>query len=140
MGVVIISGESRADKLLGEFSIIKGEISLIDCESAAVIIGKNSGVEIRAALGVIVDGDEPWAELPRSVQLISCGVSSKNTVCVTSRTHEKITLSLNRTVKTASGICEPLEFPVNEDESISEYDKMAAFAVKILLNNSNSPR
>ncbi|MCH5293988.1 MAG: hypothetical protein J1E07_09675, partial [Treponema sp.] len=69
----------------------------------------------------------------------ACGVSSKNTVSVTSRTTDKITLSLNRSVQTADGVCEPLEQPIPDNGNVSEYDLMAAFAAKILLKQSNSP-
>lgn len=132
MGLVIIVGESRAEELLEEYRIIKGDITFIDCSDAVVIMGKNAKAAVRAALGVIVDGDEPLTELPRSVQLIACGVSPKNTVSVTSRTPEKLTLSLNRSVRTANGVCEPLELPINDNRTVSEYDQMAAFAARIL--------
>ena len=134
MGSVVIVGESRADELLEEFSIIKANgYAKINCMDAVVIMGKNARADVVSALGVIVDGDEPAADLPRFVQLIACGVSPKNTVSVTSRTTDKITLSLNRTVRTADGVCEPLELPLNDNKSVSEYDLMAAFAAKILL-------
>ncbi len=110
--------------------------AVVDCENAVVIMGKNAQADIRAALGVIVDGDEP-AEHPRSVQLISCGVSAKNTVSVTSRTPEVLTLSLNRSVRGKSGVCEPFELPIrlpsDNNSSLSEYDRMAAFAAETLL-------
>ena len=100
-------------------------------------MGKNAQAEIRAALGVIVDGDEPAADHPRSVQLISCGVSAKNTVSVTSRTPEVLTLSLNRSMRGKKGVCEPFELPIRLAETnvpdVSEYDRMAAFAAETLL-------
>ena len=134
MGLVVIVGESRAEEFLNEFSIIKtNDHAKVKCENAVVIIGKNGRADVISALGVIVDGDEPAADLPRFVQVIACGVSAKNTVSVTSRTSDKITLSLNRSVQTADGVCEPLELPVDDNGNISEYDLMAAFAAKILL-------
>lgn len=140
MGIVVIVGESHADELLSEFSIVKAnEFAKISCMDAVVIIGKNARADISSALGVIVDGDEPATDIPRFVQVIACGVSSKNTVSVTSRTTEKITLSLNRSVQTADGVCEPLEQPIPDNGNVSEYDLMAAFAVKILLKQNNPP-
>lgn len=134
MGMIVIVGESRAETLLEGFSVIKApSCGLIDCGEAAVILGAHARAEIRAALGVIVDGDEPDSDLPRLVQIISCGVSPKNTVSITSRTPEKITLSLNRSIRTQSGVCEPLEQPVPAAPGVSEYDLMAAFAVRMLL-------
>lgn len=133
MSLVVIAGECRTEELLNGLSIIKAPDAFIDCPSAAVILGNGSRPEIRSALGVIVDGDDPDAHLPRSVQLITCGVSPKNTVCITSRTPEKLTLSLNRSIRTASGVCEPLELPVDFRGSFSEYELMAAFAARLLL-------
>ena len=141
MGSVVIVGESRAEELLGEFPIIKTrDFANVKCADAVVIMGKNARAEIVSALGVIVDGDEPAADLPRFVQVIACGVSSKNTVSVTSRTTDKITLSLNRSVQTADGVCEPLEQPMPDNDNVSEYDLMAAFAAKILLKQNNLPK
>lgn len=134
MGSVVLIGESGAEKLLGGYSIVKArDFAAVDCENAVVILGKNARCKINSALSVVVDGDEPPTDLPRRVQLISCGVSPKNTVSITSRTSEKLTLSLNRSIRTASGFCEPLELPVDIVKSVSEYDIMAAFAVKLLL-------
>lgn len=141
MGIVVTVGESRADELLEGFSIIKADsFAKINCMDAVVIIGKNGRADVISALGVIVDGDEPAADLPRFVQVIACGVSAKNTVSVTSRTSDKITLSLNRSVQTADGVCEPLELPTDGNGSFSEYDLMAAFAAKILLKHGDPPR
>lgn len=141
MGLVVIVGESRAEELLKEFSIIKAtNFAKVNCEGAVVIMGKNSRAEITSALGVIVDSDEPAADIPCFVQLIACGISPKNTISITSRTTDKITLSLNRSVRTANGICEPLELPVPDDEIVSEYDLMAAFAAKILFDRHDPPR
>ena len=131
---LVLIGESCAEKLLSGYPFVAArDFAAVDNENAVVILGKNARCEINSALSVIVNGDEPFAYLPRHVQLISCGVSPKNTVSITSRTPEKLTLSLNRSIHTASGFCEPLELPVNVPESISEYDIMAAFAAKLLL-------
>lgn len=141
MGLVVIVGESRAEELLKEFSIVKAKDHVrVNCKNAAVIMGKNAHADVVSALAVIVDGDEPAANIPRFVQVIACGVSPKNTVSVTSRTSDKITLSLNRSVQTASGVCEPLELPTDDNKGVSEYDLMAAFAAKILLKQNDPPR
>lgn len=132
--LLLIVGESRSDEYLGELPAVKAERSArVNCEFAAVIAGKNAGLEISAALGVIVD--ETFAgKIPRGIQLITCGISPKNTVSITSRTAEKLTLSLNRSIRTLSGkLCEPLELPVAVPENADEYDVMAAFAAKLLL-------
>lgn len=140
MGLVVVVGESRAEELLKEFPSVKvtGH-ACVNCKDAVVIMGKNADADVISALGVIVDGDEHAADLPRFVQVIACGVSAKNTVSVTSRTTDKITLSLNRSVQTADGVCEPLELPIDDNKSVSEYDLMAAFAAKILLKEHDPP-
>ena len=108
--VVLIVGECTSDKHLDGIMVIKTEKNArIDCDEAAVIAGRDGDVSVRSALGVIVDGERFSGNLPRGVQLITCGISPKNTVSVTSRTDDKITLSLNRTIRTKNGICEPLE-------------------------------
>ncbi len=133
MDTVIIVGESRADRLLEKFGMLKAqEAEIIDCADAVVILGRGAKVKIRAALGVIIDGDDP-PELPRAVQLISCGVSPKNTVSITSRTPEILTFSLNRSVRGKNGVCEPFELPAPAASDFSEYDQMAAFAARLLL-------
>ena len=139
--MVVIVGESNSDKHLKGIKVIKTEKNAcVDCDEAAVIVGRNGDVNVRCALGVIVDGERFSGILPRGVQLITCGISPKNTVCVTSRTDDKITLSLNRTVRTRKGVCEPLEQPIPDNGTASEYDLMAAFAAKILLKHSEPPR
>lgn len=134
MGLIVIVGKCRAEALPEGVSVIKADSSgLIDCADAAVILGTGARAEIRSALGVIADGDDPADDLPRGVQLITCGVSPKNTVSITSRTPEKITLSLNRSIRTQSGVIEPLEQPVPANDSLSEYELMASFAASLLL-------
>lgn len=132
--LLLIVGESRADEFLGGLPTVKtGRSAKVNCDLAAVIAGKSAEPEISSALGVIVD-ETFSGKLPRGIQLITCGISPKNTVSVTSRTAEKLTLSLNRRIRTLSGkLCEPLELPVEVPENADEYDVMAAFAAKLLL-------
>lgn len=138
MSLVCIVGESGCDKQLSDIPLVKTDGSAdIDCETAAVIVGKGAVPNVRSALGVIVDSESFTERLPRGIQLITCGISPKNTVSVTSRTDDKLTLSLNRTIRTADGICEPLELPVALTGSCSdEYDIMAAFAARLLIGES----
>lgn len=134
MCLTVVVGESGADKFLGECPIIKtGGYASVDCEFAAVIAGKGEELEVKSALGVIVDGEIFRKKIPRGIQLITCGISSKNTVSITSRTANKLTLSLNRSIRTVSGICEPLEQPIDIPDNADEFDVMAAFAARVLL-------
>lgn len=143
--MVIIVGENaeilrfKARKLFGgifpERELVLAENrSAINAPSAAVILEKNASAEIEAALGIIADEDGCFGELPRGVQLITCGINPKNTVSFTSRSNDKITLSLNRSIRTKSGIAQPLELPADLVEGLTEFDYMAAFAASLLLS------
>lgn len=131
MKLTVIVGECGAE--LGCPVVRTRGEAAVDCPFAAVIVGKGASVEVSSALGVIADGGSFRQKLPRGIQLITCGVSPKNTVSVTSRTADRLTLALNRSVRTAAGICEPLEQPVAAAEGEDEYDIMAAFAARIIL-------
>ncbi len=102
-------------------------------ENAVVILGKDGCAEIERAFSVIINGDEPPYPVPCGVQVITIGQSPKNTVSVTSRTPELLTLSLNRAVNTLKGTVEPLELPLRVPETTDEIGCMAAFAAGILL-------
>lgn len=133
MGIIIVCGECGAEKLLENYPAVKvSGRAEVNCENAVIIAGKNADFAVKSALAVIVD-EGVSGELSRGVQLITCGVSPKNTVSVTSRTDEKITLSLNRSIKTRGGVIEPLEKPVLK-EHFSEFDLMAAFCAKMLID------
>lgn len=136
---MITVGNSRSEELLCGIPYIKAESgAVINCPAAAVVIGRGAEAEIVSALAVIVDGDSDFEiriEIPRGVQLIACGLSQKNTVSVSSRTEEKITLSLNRAVRGEYQLTEPLELPHEIKalpNGISEFDIMAAFAAELL--------
>ncbi|GEM_PF-5414684 len=132
--LLLIVGECRSDEFPEGLPTVKAEHSAdVNCGYAAVIAGKSAVLNISSALGVIVD-ETFTGKIPRGIQLITCGISPKNTVSITSRTAEKLTLSLNRSVRTLSGkLCEPLEQPVDVPADADEYDVMAAFAAKLLL-------
>lgn len=135
MGTVIIAGECESARFLSGFSIINIFGSgTVNAPEAAVILGKGADITIVSALAVTVDADSFSEKLPAGIRLVTCGVSPKNTVSITSRTPERLTLSLNRAVNSVSGICEPLEYPVRIPKNASEYDIMAAFAAKLLLS------
>lgn len=138
MSLVCIVGGGEFDKeRLAGFSVVRADSTAdIDCENAAVIVGRNASINVKNALGVIVDGESFIGQIPRGIQLITCGISPKNTVSITSRTDDKLTLSLNRAIRTADGICEPLEQPVSLNKpDPDEYEIMAAFAAILLLNS-----
>lgn len=134
MQLAVIVGNCHAERFLTGISVIKTScFAEINCPDAAVILGESTDADITSALGVIVDGETFCGKIPRGIQLIDCGLSQKSTVFITSRTEDKITLSLSRSIRTASGICDPLELPVTLPEHASDFDIMAAFAAKILI-------
>ena len=141
MGIIITLGKAKVHRLFegGIFptcGIISADsVTEINCANSVVIAGKCADTSaIHKAAALITNSDDATehhceAEIP----VITCGMGSKNTVSVTSITMERITLSLNRSLQTLNGICQPLEqsFPFTED--ISCYDYMAAFAACIAL-------
>lgn len=109
----------------------------VDAADCVVILCKSSPkIKIQNALGVIFNGDTPPENLPDGVQLISVGIGAKNTVSISSRAADSITLSLNRTIHTENGICEPLELPVPADENADIYGYMSAFAASLMMGGS----
>lgn len=134
MQLAVIVGNCRAERFLTDFSVIKSPNFIeVNCGNAAVILGESASAEITTALGVIVDGETFCGKVPRGIQLIDCGLSQKSTVFITSRTEDKITIALSRSIRTASGVCDPLELPVTLPENASDFDIMAAFAARIML-------
>lgn len=134
MQLAVIVGNCHAERFLTDFSVIKSpNLIEVNCGNAAIILGENANANIISALGVIVDGETFCGQIPRGIQLIDCGLSQKSTVFITSRTEDKITLSLSRSIRTASGVCDPLELPVPLPEGASDFDIMSAFAAKIML-------
>lgn len=142
--MVIIVGKDaeksrcKAGKLFGQVFpkqdfVVAEKRAVINAPSAAVIVEKNAAAEIKSALGIIADEDGCFGEFPRGVQLITCGVNPKNTVSFTSRSTDKITLSLNRAIRAKTGIAEPLELPADFVDGLTEFDYMAAFAASLLL-------
>ncbi len=110
----------------------------IAAEDAVLVIGEGAEIftEEISAVSVIVNADEQISSRRwQGLSVITCGISGKNTVSVTSKTTDRITLSLNRSIHTLKGLCEPLEYPVPLIDGIDDYDYMAAFAVSLLLGN-----
>ncbi len=138
---VIISGESGAAEYFGGDGFAAVEviaacgIGLLMASGSVLIIGKGGMLpEDISVFAAIIDADSGIsAEGLKGTAVISCGMSGRNTVSMTSRTNEYMTLSLNRSIMTLAGICEPFEYPVRLQPDTSDYDCMAAFAAAILL-------
>lgn len=138
MGFVLTVGELTSG-LFGEVfprcgAISAESVTTVDAADCAVILrGDPRSIDIKNALGVIFNGDTPPDVLPEGIQLISVGIGAKNTVSISSRAADSITLSLNRTIRTQNGVCEPLELPVPADENADIYDYMSAFAATLMI-------
>lgn len=111
----------------GRVSAVTGAQCFIAAGSGARLPDKLS------ALAVAVDFDSGVTAAGLcGNSIITCGLGGKNTVSVTSKTTEQITLSLNRALRTLSGLCEPLELPVPLYGGFSDFDYMAAFAASVV--------
>ena len=144
MGFVLTVGDLSEGLIGGIFpacGMISAErVGTVDAADCAVILRENSPeISIKNALGVIFNGDTPPDALPDGVQLISVGIDAENTVSISSRAADSITLSLNRTIHTEKGVCEPLELPVPADENADVYDYMSAFAATLLAASEKMP-
>ncbi len=134
--MVIVVGKhafcDRFEELFPEGFVAAENRVVINAPQSVVIAQNDAEADVRAALAVVVD-DDSVRNFPRGIQLITCGISPKNTISVTSRADDKITLSLNRALHGKNGLIEPLEQPVERICGFSEYDYMAAFAAELLL-------
>ena len=138
MGFVLTAGDFTGELFGGVFpecGLISADmVRTVDAADCVLILRDDSPkLSIKNALGVVFNGDTPPEILPDGIQLISVGIGAKNTVSISSRAADSITLSLNRTIQTEKGVCEPLELPVAADESANVYDYMSAFAASVLM-------
>lgn len=111
--------------------------SSIDIGDGIVVFGEqcaNFPSELNAFAAVISDCslDCARALCGCGIPVITCGMSLKSTVSASSSTAERLTLSLNRTIPTLKGCCEPLELPLTPVQGVSLYDHMAAFAAAVI--------
>lgn len=138
MGLICALGNFSEDffGMLKDFPIVSGEsISRVRCADCVAVLGGDYSENLPPAFGTVfavIAAEDYRGSVPRGVQLVSCGISHKNAVSVTSRTEERLILSLNRSLRTKSGMTEPLELPVPARGD--EYELMAAFAARLLLS------
>ncbi len=140
MNNVIAAGRVNISGLLSGEAFPRCEVvraqylNEISAAESVVVAGEGARLpDELSALAVIVDAD---ADIDLSAlhgnAVITCGISGRNTVSITSKTADCITLSLNRAVHTKSGLCEPMEYPVKIHERHTDFDYMAAFAVAVI--------
>ncbi len=138
---VIISGRCGASAyfLEGIFRcdevISAADTELIHAPTSVLIAGEDAQLPCSfSVFAAVVDADSGFdAEMLRGTAVLTCGVSGRNTVSMTSRTPERVTLSLNRSVTTLRGVCEPFELPVQRLPDTTDFDCMAAFAAAVVL-------
>ena len=131
--MIFILGESNSPLYFPELNctIIKG-FSEINAPDSPIIIGKNPPeFLLKNAFAVIAEENFPGA-VPKGIQLITCGISGKNTFSLTSRRENKVTVSLNRNIYGKHGVIEPLEIPVTLRKNTDETDCMIAVACLLL--------
>lgn len=139
VGQVNISG-LLSGEMFSQCEVVRAQhITEISAQQSVVVAGEGARLpEGLWALAVIVDADADidLSKL-RGNAVIACGISGRNTVSVTSKTSDSITLSLNRAIHTLGGLCEPMELPVRICEGYSDFDYMAAFAAAVIFGNFN---
>lgn len=136
--MIITVGNVSLAGVLGEVptcGVIAAEsYSAVRAENSVLVLGSGASLpEKLSVFAVVADADEGFdASALRGVAVITCGMGSRNTVSVTSKTSERITISLNRGIHTLKGLCEPLELPLPLSEDTSDFGYMAAFAALLL--------
>ncbi|MGN0687214.1 MAG: hypothetical protein ACI4KA_03810 [Oscillospiraceae bacterium] len=144
MKTIAVTGNCGITKIL-DGTILPGcniicaeKLSEISADDVPLVIGENAVLPDRLSVLAAVVNCDVYFDLSalKGTAVICCGHSCKNTVSVTSKTSEFITLSLNRSIHTLKGLCDPLEMPLPLLQTVTDdYDYMAAFAASIILGN-----
>ena len=140
---IVVAGKVFVSSLLDgstlpRCGVIQAEtLTELDADDTVLIVGEGAMLPERiSVMAAVVNADSGFDSSKLSgTAVITCGMGSRNTVSVTSRTAEYITVSLNRSVHTLRGLCEPLELPLPVRIGVDEYSYMAAFAASLLLGN-----
>ncbi|MBQ8171157.1 MAG: hypothetical protein IJZ95_04110 [Oscillospiraceae bacterium] len=138
--MIITTGKVNLTGLLAELGICPmmaaDNITQLYADRSVLVLGRGAKLpEKLSVFAVVADADEGInTEGLKGSAVVTCGMGSRNTVSVSSRTAERITLALNRSIPTLNGACDPMELPVSLREGISDYEYMAAFAALLLLD------
>lgn len=135
MGIVVVAGSADVTAPSGCGLISAPLLTELCDDNAVLVVGEGAllpcNIRVMAA---IVNADSSFDTLQlRGTRVITCGLCSRNTISITSRTPEQITLSLNRSIHTTSGLCEPLEQPFQLKSGADDFGYMASFAASLLL-------
>ncbi len=142
---VIIVGSSKAGRYFSEGvfrcpSLVEAtQLKSLHEPHSVLIVGANAALPPKCELfAAAVDADGGFDAAPlKGIAVLSCGMGGRNTISLSSRTPEIVTLSLNRSVTTLGGVCEPFELPVRLIDGTSDYDVMSAFAAAVALGTLN---
>lgn len=138
MGTVVAVGKVNISALLPCCGIVCCEgVTSINSDRAVLVVGEGAQLpEGMSVFAAIVDADASvQLDALHGIAVITCGLSGRNTVSITSRTADRITLSLNRAIHTQRGLCEPMELPVPLREGCLDFDYMAAFAAAVVFGD-----
>ena len=115
--------------------ISAGQLTALDSPNSVLIIGENAPLpEKLNVFAAAADADAGFnVSALKGIAVLTYGISGRNTISLTSRTPERVTLSLNRSIMTLRGICEPFELPLPLLANTTAHDCMAAFAAAVAL-------
>lgn len=143
-GVLHISGSRVCGSGNGRFLLLEYEnLPSISLPGSILILKQKSAGyskyrSLAGDLTGVVDSSHTQALdfLKRSgIPVISCGMSPRDTLTLSSITESSVTVTLTRSLQTLSGDrAEPQEFPCPADSSGDDYAVMAGAAVLLLSN------
>ena len=112
----------------------------IDLDTGIIVMigeaGKSCVLDIpKSFMGIAYSKDLGSLELLKNndITTLTCGMSSDNTIILSSVGENTASVCLQRSIKTLDGkIIEPQEYPVHLVEKITDYALMAAFGILLL--------
>lgn len=130
-------GVLRGCGLLDGCAVVRcSKLCEVYAENAVLVLGRDAELrcDISDVFAAVVCSElcHPVERL-KGVPILTCGMGARNTISVTSRTSDRMTLALNRRIATVRGCCEPMELPLSLCASSDDYDHMAAFAAAVVL-------
>ncbi len=110
--------------------------------SIIILTGAYACPVIKGSATIILNSGSTSGLLPPTagtkLRLISCGLSSKDTLTLSSFTADSAVVSLQRSITSLSGaIVEPGDYPISIGATIDQFSILASVAVLILTDNTN---
>lgn len=130
-------GVLRGCGLLDGCAVVRcSDLCEVYAENAVLVLARDAVLRCDVSdvfAAVVCSEYRSPVERLRGVPILTCGMGARNTISVTSRTSDRMTLALNRRIATVRGCCEPMELPLPLCASSDDYDHMAAFAAAVVL-------